>query len=101
VEEEIIPLVGFNTNLSNYKAGQQIEKILERENVNIADFKIKSMPELSCEGSERERVSRAEGLGWKFEDDEMNGGKIKCVLRFGIPKGSYATALLNEALEVK
>jgi tRNA pseudouridine13 synthase len=98
-KEEVIPLIGFNTDLTKYKTGEQIEKILERENVKITDFKIRSMPELSCEGSERERMAKARGMKWRFAGDELNEGKLKCVLEFEIPKGSYATVLLDEILK--
>lgn len=99
-EEEIIPLVGFNTEFSKYKTRKQMEKILEMENVKTTDFKIKSMPELSCEGSEREKMAKAKGMKWKFAADELNKGKLKCVMEFEIPKGSYATVLLDEVLKV-
>jgi tRNA pseudouridine13 synthase len=99
--EEKIPLIGFRTDLSRYKNKKQIEKILEREGIGIRDFEIKSMPELSSEGSERERVAGVKGLEWEFGKDEMNTEKLKCVLEFEIPKGSYATVLLDEVLKAE
>jgi len=98
-DEEKLPLTGFNTNLSEYKTSKAMEKILEREDIVAEDFSIKSMPELSCEGSERERLVRADELRWEFEKDELNEGKLKCLLHFAIPKGSYATVVLSEILK--
>jgi tRNA pseudouridine13 synthase len=97
-QEDTIPLIGFATDLSKYKAAPDMEKILGKEEVSAADFMIKAMPELSGEGSERERITKAKGLKWSFADDELNQGKIKCIIGFEIPKGSYATSLIKQIL---
>jgi tRNA pseudouridine13 synthase len=97
-DEKTIPLIGFNTDFSKYKTAKKMEKMLEEENVKIEDFRIKSMPELSCEGAERERLIDADGLVWQFAADEINEGKTKCIIKFEIPKGAYATVLISEVL---
>jgi len=97
-EEKEIPVIGFATDLSKYKTRKQIEEILENENIGISDFRIKSMPELSSKGDTRERIAKARGMEWKFERDELNEGKLKCVLEFELMKGTYATVLLEEVL---
>jgi tRNA(Glu) U13 pseudouridine synthase TruD len=35
-------------------------------------------------------------MQWSFASDELNAGKIKCTLHFAIPKGAYATVLIDE-----
>lgn len=95
-KELCIPIIGFQTDFSKYKTKKQIEKILKSENIRKSNFKIKSMPELSSEGRERERVVKAKRMKWRFGDDEMNENKLKCILEFEIPRGSYATVLVNE-----
>ncbi len=97
-QESIIPMIGFATDLSKYEAAADMEKILQKEGIAAADFRINAMPELSCEGSERERVAEAKGLKWSFADDELNEGKVKCIVGFEIPKGSYATVLIDQIL---
>lgn len=97
-KESRIPMIGFRTDLTKYKTRKQIEKILKRENLETSDFRIKSMPELSSEGGERERVAKAEGMKWRFERDEKNENRLKCVFEFEIPRGSYATTLIKEVL---
>jgi tRNA pseudouridine13 synthase len=94
-----LPLIGFDTKISRYKDKKLIEKILETEGVNLSDFKIKSMPELSCEGSERERVAKPKKLKWMWDKDELNEGKIKCILTFELPSGAYATTFLKDVLK--
>jgi tRNA pseudouridine13 synthase len=97
-EESSIPVIGFMTDLVKYKSSREIKKILESEGIDVNDFKTKSMPELSSEGDERERVIKPKNLKWSFGNDELNKGKIKCTLGFEIPKGSYATVLIEEVL---
>jgi len=97
-QEDAIPLIGFATDISRYKTGDEMEKILQREEVSAADFRIRTMPELSSEGGERERIAMTKDLKWNFVDDELNAGKVKCILEFEIPKGSYATSLIKQIL---
>ncbi len=94
-----IPIIGFRTDITKYKTRKQIDRILKRENTRTSDFRIKSMPELSSEGDERERIAKMKGMKWKFGEDELNDNKLKCVLKFEIPKGSYATVLIKEVLK--
>jgi tRNA pseudouridine13 synthase len=97
-DSDTIPMVGFNTDFSGYKNAKKMEAIMESEGVRPGDFRIGSMPELSCEGSERERMAKASDLKWNFASDEMSEGRLKCVLEFAIPKGSYATVVVDEAM---
>ena len=92
-DEETIPLIGSETPVT-----KEVKNILKRENVQISDFFPKSMTELASPGCDRERVVRARGLKWKFGEDEFNENRLKCVLKFAIPKGSYATVLIREIL---
>jgi len=98
-KEDVVPVIGFSTDISKYKTAKQIEKILEDEGIRVEDFRIKSMPELSSEGAERARVAKADGLEWEFADDDINEDKLKCTLKFALPKGAYATVLINEVLK--
>ena len=98
-KELCIPIIGFQTDITKYKTKKQIEKILKSEKITKSDFRIKSMPELSSKGSERERLVKAKGMKWRFEKDEKNENRLKCVLEFEIPRGSYATVLLGGVLK--
>ena len=72
---------------------------MKKEDVKISDFKIKSMPELSSEGAERNRVIKPKGIKHSFGEDELNENKIKFVIKFKMEKGSYATFLIDKVLE--
>lgn len=92
-KEKTIPLIGHETHVT-----KDIKNILKREKIQKSDFLPKSMPELASSGDERERLVIPKGVEWEFGEDELNEKKLKCVLSFAIPKGSYATVLIREIL---
>jgi tRNA pseudouridine13 synthase len=95
-----IPLIGFETNLEKYKKIKKIiERILKEEGVETSEFKVKRMPELASEGSERYLRAFPKKIKFKIENDELNKGKNKVILEFEIPRGSYATIVLKNLIE--
>lgn len=91
-----IPIIGFGTELKDDKIGELIGKILEKEEINLRNFVIKAMPELSSEGGERDLLAKIKNLKiGKLETDELNKGKKKCMISFKLPKGSYATLVVK------
>ncbi len=88
--KEIVPILGFLTEEDDY------DEILEKEGVGKIDFIMREMPEIAAEGSERERVMEVKNFKIiSFEDDELNKGKKKEVVSFFLPKGSYATVVIE------
>ncbi len=84
-----IPLIGFGTT------GKQA--IVQAEGITPRDFIIKELPELSSEGSERELYATAEEVEiGKLENDELNEGKKKVLLKFKLGKGCYATEFIRQ-----
>jgi tRNA pseudouridine13 synthase len=81
---EKIPIIGFGTNCSG-----DIKNLLEKEGINIRDFIIKQIPELTQEGSDRSLFTEVAGLDIKKEKD---GYKIK----FKLKKGVYATEVIKQ-----
>ncbi|MEM5871690.1 MAG: tRNA pseudouridine(13) synthase TruD [Candidatus Aenigmatarchaeota archaeon] len=98
---KIIPLIGFKTKISEYEDAKTIEKILEKEGVSPENFKIKSMPELASEGGERKRIVKAKKLQWSFNKDELNECKIKCIVKFELESGVYATVFLENVIKIE
>ncbi len=94
-----IPMVGFGTDLKKYTFADAIEKTLKEELISPNDFLVKRMPELASEGDERDFLVFPKDLSYIFERDELNEDKMKCVLKFKLPKGSYATVLLDEVIK--
>lgn len=78
-------IVGYDTaSVNDYE-----RSIMERMGLEPGDFRVKRMPELNCRGSRRVLFAPYLGFGAAQE-----GGWT--VLRFSLPAGSYATALLDE-----
>lgn len=93
-----VPLVGFGTELEEFpEIREVIEMILENEEIGLKDFIIKQIPELSLEGESREVfVEVGDFKILEKGDDELNDGKKKIRVSFGLPKGSYATRVIEE-----
>ena len=94
-----ITIAGFSTELKESKNKQIkniIEKILEEEKITERDFIIRAIPDLSSEGSERNAFVRISDFKiTKTEKDELNEGKKKIAVSFSLPKGCYATVLID------
>ena len=89
-KKKIIPIIGFLTE------GKDYDIILKKEGITTKDFIIRSIPEISSEGSERPRVMEIKNFkSLEFTDDELNSGKKKQIVSFKIPKGSYATIVIK------
>ena len=97
--DEKIQIIGFSTELKELK-NRQIKKIIERlmeeEKITERDFIIRAIPDLSSEGSERSAfISINDFKIIKSEKDELNKSKEKMAVSFYLPKGCYATVLMD------
>ncbi|MBN1644911.1 tRNA pseudouridine(13) synthase TruD, partial [Candidatus Woesearchaeota archaeon] len=91
--EETVPIIGFNTLIDS--------KIIEKEGIKLRDFIIKEIPQLSSEGGERKRLVEAANVSIsELEKDELNCGKKKILIKFTLPKGSYATEYIRQLFSI-
>ena len=90
-----IPIVGFGFKFDNRKVSSIIRNILNQEGISPRDFIIKQFPELSAEGTERELFIKPHKLVVFENDDDLNPGKFKSIVTFSLPKGSYATVVID------
>jgi len=90
IKNKKIQLAGFGTEIKD----KLLEKELEKQQLTQRDFLIRQLPEVSSEGTERVMLVETNITG-DFQEDEINKGKKKLILRFFIPKGSYATILIK------
>jgi tRNA pseudouridine13 synthase len=95
-----IPLFGFESSFSKGEQGEIERLVLEAEEMDLENFEIKPMPELSSKGLHRDASIETEPK-FKLSDDEVNRGKLKCVVEFNLPKGSYATVVLREFMKAE
>ncbi len=93
-----IDIFGYKTELPQGKLGEIEREILESEGIQLKDFKIKSMPELSVKGEQR-RASINTEISFKVDQDELNPEKNKIIFTFELPAGSYATTVLREFMK--
>lgn len=100
-----LPLVGYGTRFapSRNRSKQALlcryQRLLEDEGMAVQDFVIRPMPEISSFGSERKVLMKVYSFMMKMVDDEPFRGKKKMVVRFALPKGSYATVMLDWLLD--
>jgi tRNA pseudouridine13 synthase len=86
---EELPLIGFDSELHHPS--------LDTEGVRPMDFLIRQLPEISSEGSSRQVFANISGLEiGELQDDELNPGMKKCLAKFRLPKGAYATQAIRE-----
>ncbi|MCK4714994.1 MAG: tRNA pseudouridine(13) synthase TruD, partial [Candidatus Aenigmarchaeota archaeon] len=90
-----VPVLGYDTVIP---AGlnDMIKGILKEENISLEDFRVRQFQEFDLAGNSRELMVKPEGLViGKPEDDELNPGKKKCLVRFSLQSGSYATMVIR------
>jgi tRNA pseudouridine13 synthase len=95
-----LPLVGFKQRLSRGPMGRIEKEILNEENVETANFELDAAPDMSGRGSLRAVVTplrEFQKLG--FKKCETNRKELHVNLNFMLLRGSYATALLREAMK--
>lgn len=93
-----IPLIGFGSQeLENTETHDIIKYLMQKEEISYDDFIIKQIPELSLEGELRKCFVKVKDLKvGELEDDELNAGKKKVLIKFTLPKGSYATMVVRK-----
>ncbi len=99
-EIPLAPLLGFQSKFSEGKAGEIEKKILEKEGIELKQFYVKEMKEMSSKGAKKEIVLFPENLKLEeIEKDEFNEGKLKARISFYLTKGNYATVVLKEIIK--
>ena len=94
-----IPVIGFGTEIASKETAKIIDKIMKEENIWFRDFIIRQIPELSSEGDERDAFIKITDFKIaKKGKDELNKNKEKIVVKFSLPKGCYATVLVDQLL---
>ena len=71
------------------------EEVLKAEGLTLAELKVKGLQKPFFSKGDRPASMRADNLSHTADADELNKGRKKLVLRFELPKGSYATMLVK------
>ncbi len=86
LKQEEGPIYGYNTEIKN----EYELRILERHDLDLSEFKNTLMPELSEKGERRK-------LFIELKDFEvLKEGEGFYIVRFSLPKGSYATVAVEQ-----
>ncbi|MBU2100382.1 tRNA pseudouridine(13) synthase TruD [Candidatus Micrarchaeota archaeon] len=94
------PLIGFETVFAEGKTGEIEKKVFEEEDIELKQFYVKEMKEMSSKGARKEIVLFPENLELKeISEDEFEEGKLKAKISFYLPKGNYATTVLKEIMK--
>jgi tRNA pseudouridine13 synthase len=95
-EKTQVPLIGFGIATPD----KCTDEIMQQEEIKPRDFIIKQIPELSSEGGTRDRIVEAKNVSIsELSDDELNSGKKKVLIKFRLPKGSYATEYVKNLFQ--
>ncbi|MCX6815952.1 MAG: tRNA pseudouridine(13) synthase TruD [Candidatus Aenigmarchaeota archaeon] len=88
VKVDKIKLIGSDTKLGNNASDKILSQIIKKEKIKQNDFSIRDLS-LSCLGTERKAFISVTDI-----DYHVSSNAVK--LSFSLPKGSYATVLINE-----
>ncbi|MDP6294361.1 MAG: tRNA pseudouridine(13) synthase TruD, partial [Candidatus Woesearchaeota archaeon] len=95
--EGLLPVPGSKTVLGRDDFSKNVQAILEKEEVLLTNFECERMPELRSEGDTREARIKIQKLEvGPAEPDEAFEGRKKVTVSFSLPKGCYATVLLDQ-----
>jgi tRNA pseudouridine13 synthase len=95
-----IPLAGFRQRLSEGVQGEIEKKILDEEGINLENFKVKGMPELSLKGGLRTVLTPLKDFRIEeISKDSANPQRNIVRLSFALYRGSYATVFLREIMK--
>ncbi len=72
-----------------------VEEVLKVEGLTLPELKVKGMQKPFFSKGDRPACVRPTNLGSESADDELNKGRRELVLRFDLPRGSYATMLVK------
>ena len=77
------------------------DQVLADEGVTIDQFKLKGLREVFFSKGERPAWCLPAALHWEASPDETRGEHQKLLLRFDLPRGSYATLLVKRITTIR
>jgi len=91
-----IPIIGFGTEFKNKVVSEIYKDIMVKEDITLRDFIIRGMQELSSTGNMRDVLIELHSFKIvNIDNDELNSNKEKVIVSFNLPKGCYATVVID------
>lgn len=94
-EEKEIPMIGHNTIFEDREIEKIAKEIMEKENITFNFFKMEKDPLFTGKAIKRKMLIQTNVIS-KTKKDELNEGKLKQILEFKLPKGSFATIVIKK-----
>ncbi|MGD9778660.1 tRNA pseudouridine(13) synthase TruD [Methanomethylovorans sp.] len=93
------PLFGYDTEMATGIPGELESAIIDELKLKPEDFRLEELPAMASRGQRREILLNVQP---RFEilEDDLKIGKLKVMVEFSLPKGSYATTVLREYMKV-
>ncbi len=91
-----LALLGYDSSFSQGRIGEIEQDVLDSYNLEFADFEVAALPFLSLKSSKRNAFFEVKDIEAETEEDEINKGSKKIVLKFKLSSGSYATTFLEQ-----
>ena len=99
LEKTVIPLPSARAKIADESLRSRIEASLKEIGLDLKSLKIKHPRENFFSRGERAATFRPAGLAGEWGADDLYPGKSKLVLKFDLPRGSYATILVKRLTE--
>jgi len=98
--EVYLPLFGFESKLSDGRAGELEKQVLDKEKINFKHFHNSEYSVVSSKGEWRKLKTSIHNLKLlSIEEDDMNEDMMKAIVSFTLDKGQYATVFLREIIK--
>ena len=95
-EELLLPLPSARLKLEpGAEWAGVVQEVLCAENLTLPELRVKGMHKPFFSKGDRPACVRPVGLEATAGPDERHPGRMKMVLRFDLPRGSYATMLVK------
>jgi tRNA pseudouridine13 synthase len=93
---KVLPVPGYDTVCDDERVQAILDDVLAMEEIALSDLRVRQMRRVRVGGVDRAALIVPEGMDLaEAEPDELYPGKRKTVLRFFLPRGSYATLLIK------
>jgi len=87
-----LPVPGWDTAVDERDAREELDAVLAREGIGLADLRARQLPRISAHGVTRAAWMRlSDVVAGEPRDDERYPGKLALELSFTLPRGCYAT----------
>jgi tRNA pseudouridine13 synthase len=96
IETALLPVPGYDTTATDSRVRRILEEVLAQEGIGLSDLRVRQMHRIRVGGVDRSAIVVPEEFQADTPaPDDMYPGRWKTVLRFFLPRGSYATMLIK------